>query len=230
MRALIIKGERDIEVADIARAAAARPPARSRCASAPWRSTTSTCGAGAAWPSCAASCPSSRARKAAGEVAAVGEGVTGLAPGDVVALYGAQTCGECPACREGRDNFCERADNIYGFHIDGFLREFMNLPARLAVKAPEGPRRHRRRRDAHHLRHGGAHVLRQRQAEGRRNSARACRRQRHRLGGDPARQGRGRAGHHHGRQRRKGRQGARTGRGRGRSTTARSASRAACAS
>ncbi len=76
--------------------------------------------------------------EAAGEVVAVGSSVSGLAPGDVVALYGARTCGTCPACQEGRDNFCERPDSIYGFHIDGFFRERMNIPARLAVKAPPG--------------------------------------------------------------------------------------------
>lgn len=76
--------------------------------------------------------------EAAGEVVATGPGVQGLAPGDIVALYGARTCGTCPACRAGRDNFCEAVDSIYGFHIDGFFREVMNIPARLAVKAPVG--------------------------------------------------------------------------------------------
>ena len=76
--------------------------------------------------------------EAAGVVVARGSEVAGLAVGDVVALYGAQTCGTCKACRDGRDNFCDRIDNIYGFHIDGFLRERLNIPARLAVKAPAG--------------------------------------------------------------------------------------------
>ncbi len=76
--------------------------------------------------------------EAGGEVVAVGANVTDLKPGDLVALYGARTCGNCDPCREGRDNFCETADSIYGFHIDGFFRELLNLPARLAVKAPAG--------------------------------------------------------------------------------------------
>src|SRR5271165_1389676 len=79
--------------------------------------------------------------EAAGEVVATGEGVTGLAPGQVVALYGALTCGVCPACQEGRDNFCEQSGsvgNIFGFHVDGFARELINIPARLAVAAPPG--------------------------------------------------------------------------------------------
>ena len=76
--------------------------------------------------------------EAGGEVVSAGRDVRDLAPGDVVALYGARTCGACPACQEGRDNFCETLDSIYGFHIDGFFRERMNIPARLAVKAPPG--------------------------------------------------------------------------------------------
>ncbi len=76
--------------------------------------------------------------EAAGEVVAVGRDVVDLAPGDIVALYGAKTCGHCAPCRDGRDNFCETMDSIYGFHIDGFFREAMNIPARLAVKAPQG--------------------------------------------------------------------------------------------
>src|SRR4030081_996737 len=60
--------------------------------------------------------------EAAGEVAAVGPGVTSLAPGDPVVMYGALTCGVCKACREGRDNLCEDVSGIMGFHVDGFSR------------------------------------------------------------------------------------------------------------
>jgi alcohol dehydrogenase len=76
--------------------------------------------------------------EAAGEVVAAGDAVHGLQPGDIAALYGARTCGACAACRDGRDNFCGARNTIYGFHIDGFLRERMNVPARLAVRAPRG--------------------------------------------------------------------------------------------
>jgi alcohol dehydrogenase len=76
--------------------------------------------------------------EAAGEVIKVGSDVRELRLGDIVALYGARTCGTCAACREGRDNFCDTLEGMYGFHIDGFLREFANVPARIAVKAPPG--------------------------------------------------------------------------------------------
>jgi alcohol dehydrogenase len=76
--------------------------------------------------------------EAAGEVVARGADVRDLNIEDIVALYGARTCGVCPACHDGRDNFCEGPPAMYGFHIDGFLRERLNIPARLAVKAPPG--------------------------------------------------------------------------------------------
>ncbi|MGU3539119.1 zinc-binding dehydrogenase [Methylobacterium sp. A54F] len=76
--------------------------------------------------------------EAAGEIAEVGAGVEGFAPGDPVAMYGAQTCGHCRACREGRDNLCEDVSGVMGFHIDGFAREFVTMPARLVVRVPAG--------------------------------------------------------------------------------------------
>src|SRR5437660_8394883 len=74
--------------------------------------------------------------EAAGEIAAVGPGVTAFRPGDRVVMYGALTCGECKACREGRDNLCENIGGIMGFHIDGFARDLLNFPARLAIPVP----------------------------------------------------------------------------------------------
>jgi alcohol dehydrogenase len=76
--------------------------------------------------------------EAAGEIAGVGKGVTGFKPGDKVVMYGAMTCGECPACREGRDNLCENVGGIMGFHIDGFARDLVNMPARLVIPVPDG--------------------------------------------------------------------------------------------
>jgi alcohol dehydrogenase len=76
--------------------------------------------------------------EAAGEIAAVGGGVTAFKPGDPVVMYGALTCGTCPACREGRDNLCENIGGIMGFHIDGFARDRLNVPARLVIPVPAG--------------------------------------------------------------------------------------------
>ncbi len=81
--------------------------------------------------------------EAAGEVAAIGPtsslaplGDTELKVGDRVVAYGALTCGTCKACREGRDNLCEAAGGVLGFHIDGFARDLVNMPTRLLVRVP----------------------------------------------------------------------------------------------
>jgi alcohol dehydrogenase len=76
--------------------------------------------------------------EAAGEIAAVGPDVTAFKPGDRVVMYGALTCGVCKACREGRDNLCENVGGVMGFHIDGFARDLLNMPARLAIPIPAG--------------------------------------------------------------------------------------------
>ncbi len=74
--------------------------------------------------------------EAAGEIVAVGPGVTTAKVGDRVVAYGALTCGTCKACREGRDNLCENVGGIMGFHVDGFARDLINMPARLVVPIP----------------------------------------------------------------------------------------------
>ncbi|WP_099865056.1 zinc-binding dehydrogenase [Pararhizobium haloflavum] len=76
--------------------------------------------------------------EAAGEVETVGPGVGHLAPGQIVSIYGARTCGLCRHCRAGRDNLCENVSGVHGFHLDGFAQEKVNLPARLLVPAPPG--------------------------------------------------------------------------------------------
>ena len=74
--------------------------------------------------------------EAAGEIAAVGPDVAAHKAGDRVVAYGALTCGVCKACREGRDNLCENVASIMGFHVDGFARDLINMPARLVVPIP----------------------------------------------------------------------------------------------
>jgi alcohol dehydrogenase len=73
----------------------------------------------------------------AGEIAALGPDARAFKLGDPVVLYGALTCGHCKACREGRDNLCENVGGIMGFHIDGFARDVINMPARLVIPVPK---------------------------------------------------------------------------------------------
>jgi len=75
--------------------------------------------------------------EASGEIAALGDGVSTFKTGDRAVMYGALTCGACKACQEGRDNLCESVQGIMGFHVDGFSRDLVNMPARLVIPAPE---------------------------------------------------------------------------------------------
>jgi len=74
--------------------------------------------------------------EASGVVTAIGEGVSSVLPGQLVSIYGAKTCGLCAACRAGQDNLCTHVGGVYGFHLNGFACETINVPARLAVPAP----------------------------------------------------------------------------------------------
>jgi len=74
--------------------------------------------------------------EASGEVVALGAGVAHLLPGQLVALYGARICRICKNCREGRENLCQHVEGVYGFHLDGFACELINIPAHLLVCAP----------------------------------------------------------------------------------------------
>jgi NADPH:quinone reductase-like Zn-dependent oxidoreductase len=76
--------------------------------------------------------------EAAGEVVAVGDGVTALKPGDRVIPFSAMTCGVCRFCTRGQENLCTDVGGVRGFHIDGFAQDIANHPARLLVRIPDG--------------------------------------------------------------------------------------------
>jgi alcohol dehydrogenase, propanol-preferring len=64
-----------------------------------------------------------------GTVAALGAGVTGLAEGDAVAVYGPWGCGTCAKCAEGKENYCLRADELGirppGLGAPGAMAEYL---------------------------------------------------------------------------------------------------------
>jgi NADPH:quinone reductase-like Zn-dependent oxidoreductase len=76
--------------------------------------------------------------EAAGTIAALGAGVSGLAVGDAVVVYPGQFCGQCRRCRAGQENLCENVAGIMGFHVDGMARERLVVRADRAVKVPAG--------------------------------------------------------------------------------------------
>jgi 6-hydroxycyclohex-1-ene-1-carbonyl-CoA dehydrogenase len=71
-----------------------------------------------------------------GTVEAVGRGVASAAPGDRVLLPAVLPCGGCRACREGRENLCERG-RMLGNHVDGGYAEYVAAPAKDLVSLPE---------------------------------------------------------------------------------------------
>ncbi len=66
----------------------------------------------------------------AGEISAVGAGVTGWAAGDRVQVIAAIPCGRCPDCRAGRMTVCPNQESI-GYHYDGGFAEYMAVPAKV---------------------------------------------------------------------------------------------------
>lgn len=68
----------------------------------------------------------------AGRVLAVGDAVTGLAPGDRVAVHGPWGCGECRSCAAGRDNYCDRRADLgfsgAGLGRDGGMADHLLVP------------------------------------------------------------------------------------------------------
>jgi propanol-preferring alcohol dehydrogenase len=74
----------------------------------------------------------------AGRVAAVGEGVTSFKTGDRAGIpWLGWACGECPSCRSGRENLCERA-RFTGYTLDGGYAEYAVADARFCLPLPEG--------------------------------------------------------------------------------------------
>lgn len=73
--------------------------------------------------------PLTLGHEGAGKVAALGEGVTGFAIGDEVAVYGPWGCGLCPTCVVGKENYCLRAAELNilppGLGAPGAIAEYM---------------------------------------------------------------------------------------------------------
>ncbi|QJU52562.1 alcohol dehydrogenase catalytic domain-containing protein [Herbiconiux sp. KACC 21604] len=72
-----------------------------------------------------------------GTVAAVGEGVTDWAVGDVVTVMPLDWDGTCPACRAGNEHICQNLDFI-GIDSPGALQQLWNVPERTLVRIPTG--------------------------------------------------------------------------------------------
>ena len=97
--------------------------------------------------------PAVLGHEGAGTVAAVGEGVTGVAPGDRVVLNWAPSCGNCHACGLGEVWLCANAlngaANVHarttdgtdlhpGLNVAAFAEETV-VPANCVLPLPDGP-------------------------------------------------------------------------------------------
>ncbi|WP_085369258.1 NAD(P)-dependent alcohol dehydrogenase [Leifsonia sp. NCR5] len=73
--------------------------------------------------------PLTLGHEGAGIVEAVGDGVSGVKPGDAVAVYGPWGCGRCLMCAQGKENYClnAQAEGIMppGLGSPGSMAEYM---------------------------------------------------------------------------------------------------------
>jgi L-idonate 5-dehydrogenase len=78
----------------------------------------------------------------AGEVEAVGAAVSGIKPGDRVAVHPGRNCGRCRSCREGRGNLCR---NVFFMgsasrfpHMQGGFAEYIAIDETQCHKISDG--------------------------------------------------------------------------------------------
>ncbi len=71
-----------------------------------------------------------------GEVAGVGDGVSGFAPGDRVAVEPIRSCRECAYCRTGRYHICAKRA-LMGTFVPGGLAEYVCVPAYTLYALPD---------------------------------------------------------------------------------------------
>ncbi len=62
-----------------------------------------------------------------GDVAQVGEHVTGIAVGDRVTAVGFRSCGQCLWCRQGKPHRCS-AMALVGYQLPGAMAEYVSIP------------------------------------------------------------------------------------------------------
>ncbi len=77
--------------------------------------------------------------EASGEVVAVGDGVTSVAPGDRVMIEPAMHCGHCDQCLAGRFNTCRKIQFLSSAgELQGCMCELVMVPAHNCFKLADG--------------------------------------------------------------------------------------------
>ncbi len=89
------------------------------------------------WPGIRLEYPHIPGADGAGEIAALGEGVTDWRVGERVVINSNLGCGECEFCRAGRDNLCLRW-HLLGETVRGTYAEYVTVPAKQLLRLPPG--------------------------------------------------------------------------------------------
>ncbi|MCJ7432678.1 MAG: alcohol dehydrogenase catalytic domain-containing protein [Anaerolineales bacterium] len=87
------------------------------------------------WPGLKLELPHINGADGAGNIVALGEGVTGFKVGDRVVINPNLGCGQCEFCTEGRDNLC-RNWHLLGETVRGTYAEYVTIPVRQLYKLP----------------------------------------------------------------------------------------------
>ncbi len=80
--------------------------------------------------------PITQGHEVSGQVAGLGEGVTGLSVGQKVTIEPQVVCGECHPCRNGKYNLCESL-KVMGFQTEGLGAEYVVVDASKVTPLPE---------------------------------------------------------------------------------------------
>lgn len=80
--------------------------------------------------------PVTQGHEVSGEVAALGEGVTGFSVGQKVTIQPQVVCGECYPCRHGKYNLCESL-KVMGFQTTGVASHYFAVDANKVTLLPE---------------------------------------------------------------------------------------------
>ena len=80
--------------------------------------------------------PVTQGHEVSGEIAALGDGVTGLSVGQKVTIQPQVVCGKCYPCRHGKYNLCESL-KVMGFQTTGVASEYFAVDAKKVTPLPD---------------------------------------------------------------------------------------------
>lgn len=80
--------------------------------------------------------PVTQGHEVSGRVAALGQGVTGFVPGQLVTIQPQVTCGKCYPCTHGKYNLCEEL-KVMGFQTTGVASHYFAVDASKVTPLPE---------------------------------------------------------------------------------------------